>query len=475
VLQKRTQQCERIRRVEERLQASLPPAVRKRVEIVRMAQPNAFVAPGRYIYITSDLMNRLSTDDAVALVIGHELAHAELGHLFEFRRRALWKEVPVGDLAYIIFYLVQRFVSSPENERDADAYGLDLALAAGYDGDKCLEAHEVLEKYMMSIRGGEIFVAGPEAAGRQTDDPFEAWKAQAEVWLWERMTGYPAVRERRIALSDRLAQHRAAGRAPLLLPGSRKSTADVNAGFRARVQAIDAEMEVLGTELTALATDLASLLRNPTYRSLAASIQGEIAGLSGRTAREAEAALCRITEMTAQTSALMDLRSRAQEIRRFLNYDYPPQSAMGELQSVLFGLPMESDTAHSAGSSTWSGTSGGDARTAPTPRSLIKTLTRELEAGAKLVDKVEACRAQWGRKICAYREDLETVQQACLAVAPDRTDLTTTVADRLDALERRVHSDPLDISPGCDAGLRNAIAEARREMLARVVKARSGA
>jgi len=179
--------------------------------------------------------------------------------------------------------------------------------------------------------------------------------------------------------------------------------------------------------------------------------------------------------MTAQTSALMDLRSRAQEIRRFLNYDYPPQSAMGELQSVLFGLPMESDTAHSAASSTWSGTSGGDARTAPTPRSLIKTLTRELEAGAKLVDKVEACRAQWGRKICAYREDLETVQQACLAVAPDRTDLTTTVADRLDALERRVHSDPLDISPGCDAGLRNAIAEARREMLARVVKARSGA
>ena len=54
---KRQVRWDRLRRVEAALQAGWPAAIQRRVEIVRMNQVNAFVAPGQYIYITNELLS----------------------------------------------------------------------------------------------------------------------------------------------------------------------------------------------------------------------------------------------------------------------------------------------------------------------------------------------------------------------------------------------------------------------------------
>ena len=443
---------DRVRRVEEQIQADFPPTVRRRVEIVRMKQVNAFVVPGRFIYITTELMKRLRTDDAVAMILGHELAHAELGHLFEFRRRAAWKDVPAGDTVLILLHLAQRFVSSPENERDADAYGLDLALRAGYDGDKCLESFATLEEYFTE-KGASFLVHGPEAAYRPTDDAFGEWKARAEVWLYEHATGYPALRERRIALADRLAQHRTGDGPPLLLPGSRRSIMDANAGFHARVAAIDEEMARWGEEMTALATGLADVLRLAVCRRLIAAVNGTTTGLDGRTAREAEDALSTLQEIMRQTTALLKMHERAKEVRRFLSGDNPPQSALAELQSLLFG--------------------GASPSAATTPHLIVAELVRRFESARATIAAIDAAWELWRPIVAAFSEDLRLLRQASSAMSFDQNGSIEDLSARLAGLQRQIDSDPLDVSSQTGRKLEAELAEARESMRARIAERRS--
>src|SRR5437870_9617718 len=72
---------QRVRAVESRMQIGRSPEQRMRVEIIRMKQVNAFITPGRYLYITRDLLRRLPNEDSVAFVVGHEIGHKDLGHL----------------------------------------------------------------------------------------------------------------------------------------------------------------------------------------------------------------------------------------------------------------------------------------------------------------------------------------------------------------------------------------------------------
>src|SRR3954471_9736937 len=76
---------ERIRRVEDRLQAGRSPSTRLTVEIPWMEEQLAFTAPGRYIYFCRRLYELCSTEEQVAFVVGHEIAHHDLGHVAIFR------------------------------------------------------------------------------------------------------------------------------------------------------------------------------------------------------------------------------------------------------------------------------------------------------------------------------------------------------------------------------------------------------
>ena len=75
---------DRVRRVEARLQTDRPESNRLKVEIPWLDEVTAFTAPGRYIYFSRRLYEVCATDEQVAFVVGHEMAHHDLGHVALF-------------------------------------------------------------------------------------------------------------------------------------------------------------------------------------------------------------------------------------------------------------------------------------------------------------------------------------------------------------------------------------------------------
>jgi beta-barrel assembly-enhancing protease len=104
--------------------------------LVRSAEINA-AADGRVLAITSGLFELTRSDDELALILGHELAHNILGHL---KNVPAPKEKPGGLLdAFLratIGTAVAKTVTPPysvENEKEADYVGLYLMARAGYN------------------------------------------------------------------------------------------------------------------------------------------------------------------------------------------------------------------------------------------------------------------------------------------------------------------------------------------------------
>ena len=116
------------------------------INLIRAANVNAFCMPGGKIAFFSGLLDQLKlTDDEIAIVAGHEIAHALREHGRE--RVAKGNLLQLGaSLGSAIFGLGQtgqamvgqgaqlallRF--SREDETEADTVGLDLVARAGYD------------------------------------------------------------------------------------------------------------------------------------------------------------------------------------------------------------------------------------------------------------------------------------------------------------------------------------------------------
>lgn len=205
---------DRIRRVEARLQVGRPPEARKTVEILWLPQVNAFTHRGRYVYFSRRLLERLATDDAAAWVVAHEIAHHDLGH---FDALPEWatpvRSLRGGGVALVLAFRVTHRMMGVERELAADAYALELCLAAGYDADACLRALDVIEDDLLD-RGDIDGVVGPDAAHFVgVEDHDDGWN-RTRAALWERLRGYPSIHDRRRALRARAAAY-----VPGTLPG----------------------------------------------------------------------------------------------------------------------------------------------------------------------------------------------------------------------------------------------------------------
>ncbi|MFN7572021.1 MAG: M48 family metallopeptidase [Betaproteobacteria bacterium] len=116
-------------------------------EVVVLTSPqiNAWCMPGGKIAVYSGLIEKLQlTDDELAAVIGHEIAHA----LREHTRERMGRAAPVqlgaailgavygtgaGDLGNLFGQAMFVLPNSRENEQEADRIGVELAARAGYD------------------------------------------------------------------------------------------------------------------------------------------------------------------------------------------------------------------------------------------------------------------------------------------------------------------------------------------------------
>ena len=117
------------------------------VNVIDSPAINAFCMPGGKIMVVRGLIEKLQlTDDELAAVIGHEIAHALLQHGRARMSEAVLKNVGVnlaalyfglGDLgATALAQAAQVAISLPYSrghETDADLAGIELAARAGYD------------------------------------------------------------------------------------------------------------------------------------------------------------------------------------------------------------------------------------------------------------------------------------------------------------------------------------------------------
>jgi len=120
------------------------------VNVLTSKDVNAWCMPGGKIAVYSGLIEKLRvTDDELAAVMGHEIAHALREHARERMGRQMMTQTAtgVGALALEIFTGIHidpqlagsvsqaMFVlpNSRGNEQEADVIGIELAARAGYD------------------------------------------------------------------------------------------------------------------------------------------------------------------------------------------------------------------------------------------------------------------------------------------------------------------------------------------------------
>jgi Zn-dependent protease with chaperone function len=140
----------RLLRVKERLE--LAGSARAELALVDSEQPNAFAfnfAERQVIAFTLPWLDKLGQDpDAIAAVMGHELAHVQLGHSAAERRKREKSARETGQVAGVLLSIIgvpfggtlagtaaSAYARSftRDEERAADALGLQWARAAGYD------------------------------------------------------------------------------------------------------------------------------------------------------------------------------------------------------------------------------------------------------------------------------------------------------------------------------------------------------
>jgi len=168
-------------------------------EILWAGAMNAFATPGRYIYVTRELLQHGTAADPLALILGHEMGHHDLGHIALMRgwaRRLV--RLPAGaprNVAARLIRSAERIAYTREQERAADSYGLDLCLAAGFDGRRCLEAFDTLQAYALD-HGAIDAVFGPERS--ISLGPLDKLRGVGQ---------YPSILERREALQAQLTEY----------------------------------------------------------------------------------------------------------------------------------------------------------------------------------------------------------------------------------------------------------------------------
>ena len=134
-----------VNHVAQRILASTGTDQQVTVKVLMYPAFNAFSIPGGRIYLTVGLLKRLTSEDELAAVLAHEIAHATAHDwanqrskllLLRTRRWTAWRGGPPGTLAGVRRERVNANLLAAwrrRAEENADAHGLDYLYRAGYD------------------------------------------------------------------------------------------------------------------------------------------------------------------------------------------------------------------------------------------------------------------------------------------------------------------------------------------------------
>lgn len=132
--------------------------------VVQSDQANAFCLPGGKVVVLTGLLEIVKSDDQLAAVIAHEVAHALAHHASE----RIARERTVGNGLLRLSY-------NRQQETEADHIGLFLMTFAGYDPEEAVQ----FWKEMQAARGGQLHL--PEIISDHPNDNRRMQQLQAWV------------------------------------------------------------------------------------------------------------------------------------------------------------------------------------------------------------------------------------------------------------------------------------------------------
>ncbi len=119
------------------------PALRYQFRILDTSEVNALAVPGGWVYATRGLMTQKLSDDELAFVVGHEVAHIAHRHGVRQLEQSLGVSLALGlvldrsaTTQALVADLLQMLLESGysrDHERDADLTAVDYMRATKYD------------------------------------------------------------------------------------------------------------------------------------------------------------------------------------------------------------------------------------------------------------------------------------------------------------------------------------------------------
>jgi predicted Zn-dependent protease len=156
------------------------PAWKWEVNVITSDELNAFCMPGGKIMFYSGLITQLKlTDDEIAIVMGHEIAHALREHSREQVSQALAAQTAIGltsailglgdasaDVANSGYQALVATRFSRADESEADRIGLELTARAGYDPRAGITLWQKMVQASKGSRPPEFLSTHPAEANR---------------------------------------------------------------------------------------------------------------------------------------------------------------------------------------------------------------------------------------------------------------------------------------------------------------------
>jgi hypothetical protein len=112
----------------------------------------AFTVPGRYIYLSRELISRGLDEPGIAFVIAHEMAHHALGHLDSAGAAIESEGASLSTRIRTQTKLIFAAPIGPAEELAADRWAFELCRRAGYDERGAIDAFELIARAQLDFR-----------------------------------------------------------------------------------------------------------------------------------------------------------------------------------------------------------------------------------------------------------------------------------------------------------------------------------
>jgi predicted Zn-dependent protease len=174
------------------------PNLEYHVKVVDSPVINAFAVPGGYIYLTRGIIAQLNNEAELMGVLAHEMGHIAARHtVSQQSKQQLAQLLLIGGMiasekfAQYAQYALQGmqllFLSfSRDNEREADALGVEYSSKMGYDAHKMADFFKVLKKMSLSESEGGVptfLSTHPDPGDRYNDVNRQATEWQSTLNL----------------------------------------------------------------------------------------------------------------------------------------------------------------------------------------------------------------------------------------------------------------------------------------------------